>query len=199
MSLQRWMLLSVGAVAILAIALLGLATTQGILEVSASHARPAFEGPMSWIIAEEAAAQQQENSPEAIPLDVKPGSCRNPLNVKSRGVLPVAILGLDGFDVTDIDPETVQLEGVAPLRWSVEDVATPFEPFAGKEDPFDCTVAGPDGIDDLTLKFSRQDVIGALGELEDGEVVVLSLTGELFDGMAFEGEEVVVILRKGTE
>jgi len=34
-----------------------------------------------------------------VPVDIKPTSCPNPLNVKSRGVLPVAILGTADFDV----------------------------------------------------------------------------------------------------
>jgi hypothetical protein len=65
-------------------------------------------------------------------VDIKPGSCPNPFNVKSKGVLPVAILGAEDFDVTMIDPSEILLsrdgieEGVPPLRWSYEDVATPF-------------------------------------------------------------------------
>ena len=68
-----------------------------------------------------------------VPVDIKPTSCPNPLNVKSKGVLPVAILGTVDFDVSDIDPATVLLEGVPPLRWALEDVATPL----GHE-PVDC-------------------------------------------------------------
>lgn len=197
--MKRRTLLLIGVVAALAVSLLGLTPTIGILGDPASSARPSFEQQVTWIIGEEAPVQQPESSDRAVPFDVKPGSCRNPLNVQSQGVLPVAILGIDGFDVTDIDPESVRVEGVAPLRWSVEDVATPFEPFTGKEDAFDCTEEGPDGFDDLTLKFSRQDVIAAVGEVEDGDVVVFGLTGELFDGTPFEGEEVVVILKKGRD
>ncbi|NIN69480.1 MAG: hypothetical protein GTO63_33310, partial [Anaerolineae bacterium] len=53
-----------------------------------------------------------------VDLDIKPGSCPNPLNTRSNAVLPVAILGTDVFDVNDIDPATVMLEGVSPLRWN---------------------------------------------------------------------------------
>ena len=60
-----------------------------------------------------------------VPVDIKPQSCPNPLNVGKKGVLPVAVLGNDDFDVTDIDPSSVRLAGVPPLRSSLEDVATP--------------------------------------------------------------------------
>jgi hypothetical protein len=55
-------------------------------------------------------------------LDIKPESCPNPINTKSKGVLPVAILGTGDFDVTDIDVASISLEGVDPIRSSVEDV-----------------------------------------------------------------------------
>jgi len=139
-----------------------------------------------------------------VPFDIKPTSCRNPLNAKEPGngekaVLPAAILGTATFDVTQIDLATVRLEGVPAIRSSLEDVATPFVPFIGKSNPFDCTTAGPDGYTDLTLKFNRQAVVNALGgpgALTDGQVVVLHLTGSLLDGTPIVGEDVVVILKK---
>jgi len=42
-------------------------------------------------------------------LDIKPGSCPNPLNVRSSGQLPVGLLGTDGFDVADVDVSTLAL------------------------------------------------------------------------------------------
>ena len=135
-----------------------------------------------------------------VPVDIKPQSCPNPLNVESKSVLPVAILGTEEFDVTTVDPALVLLEGVAPLRWAMEDVATPFEPFTGKEACDDCTTEGADGYLDLTFKFDKQAIVDALGEVEDGECVVLHLTGNLKDesgGTAIVGEDVVRILKKG--
>ena len=132
-----------------------------------------------------------------VAVDIKPESCPNPLNVKGKGVLSVAILGTADFDVTQVDPATVILEGVYPLRWDWEDVATPDEPFVDKEDCMDCTTDGSDGILDLTLKFDVQEVIAALGDVEDEECLTLTLTGELFDGTPIVGEDVVLILKKG--
>jgi len=137
--------------------------------------------------------------PRDVPVDIKPQSCPNPLNVKSKGVLPVAILGTAAFDVTQVDVTTVLLEGVSPLRWDLEDVATPFEPFIGKEACDECTDEGPDGYLDLTLGFDKQEIVAALGEVEDGQCVVLRLTGNLkeeFHGMPIVGEDVVLIIKK---
>ena len=62
----------------------------------------------------------------------------------------------------------------------------------------DCTTEGPDGYLDLTLKFRTAEVVAALGEVEDGEVRVLSLTGNLgeeFGATPIQGEDVVVIIK----
>jgi len=127
-------------------------------------------------------------------VDIKPGSCPNPLNVKDKGVLPVAILGTEDFDVSTIDPSTIVLEGVYPLRWALEDVATPFD---GEE--CECTTEGSDGFMDLTLKFNTQEIIGELGDVTDGEVRPLYLTGNLmeeFGGTLIEGSDCVIIKAK---
>ncbi len=134
-----------------------------------------------------------------VPVDIKPTSCRNPINTKDKGVLPVAILGTEDFDVTQVDPESVLLLGVAPLRWAYEDVATPYEPYIGKEGAFACTTEGPDGYLDLVFHFDSQELIEALGEVADGDVIVIPLTGflkEEFGGTPIVGEDVVVILKK---
>ncbi|MHC4725285.1 MAG: hypothetical protein ACYS9V_13755 [Planctomycetota bacterium] len=56
-------------------------------------------------------------APVLIPvsIDIKPGSCPNPLNINSKGVLPVAILGTGDFDVQEIDPASIRLADVVPL------------------------------------------------------------------------------------
>jgi hypothetical protein len=125
-------------------------------------------------------------------IDIKPQSCPNPLNVKSRGVLPVAILGSATFDVNTIDLASIRLEGVPPLRHNFEDVATPF---VGEE--CECTDEGPDNIMDLTLKFDKQAIIGALGDVDDRNEIVLTFTADLMDGTSLEGKDCVIILKKG--
>jgi hypothetical protein len=142
-------------------------------------------------------------STKDVALDVKPGSCPNPINVKKKGVLPIVLVGSEDFDVTQVDPATIELIGVSPIDYSYEDVTAPYPPFTGKESMTDCTEAGPDGMLDLALKFETEDVIEALENLLgreplDGEEILLSVTGELIGagscGSSVYGEDVVVIL-----
>lgn len=135
-----------------------------------------------------------------VPVDINPESCPNPLNVRGGGVMSVSILGTNEIDVSEIDPASVRLEGVAPLRWAMEDVATPFYPYADKEDCYlDCTDEGPDGHLDLTLKFKVREVIAALGDVDtylDGDCLVLDLSALRKNGESVVGEDVVWILDK---
>lgn len=131
-----------------------------------------------------------------VPVDIKPQGCPNPLNIKAKGVLPVAVLGTAHFDVSRINPDSIRLEGIAPERYALEDVGTPFSPFTGKTKSTDCTSAGWDGNTDLTLKFDMKSIVSALGSVKDREVKVLHLSGKLKDGTPIEGEDVVIILKK---
>lgn len=133
-------------------------------------------------------------------VDIKPGSCPNPLNLKNKGILHVAVLGTVNFDVTTVDPETILLklnpedeEGVAPIRWNYEDVATPFE-----GELCDCHDLNGDEYMDLALKFTTQKLVEILG-LEEfaGETISLTITGNLKEeegGTPIEGEDCVWIL-----
>jgi len=135
-----------------------------------------------------------------IAVDIKPTSCPNPVNVNSNGVLPVAIVGTEDLDVMMIDPLTINLIGVTPLRCSYEDVVTPYYPLMEKQDELSCTEEGPDGYLDLTLKFDTQEVVAAIGEVNDGDVIVLTLTGSLLEehsGTPIIGEDVIIIRKKG--
>ena len=127
-------------------------------------------------------------------VDIKPESCPNPLNVKSKGVLPVAILGTEDFDVTTIDPTSVHLKGVPSLRSGLEDVEMPFD---GK--CLECATVGPDEILDLTLKFDTEEIVKELGDPADGAKLCLELTGKLFDGTPILGEDGVRIINKGNK
>jgi len=69
----------------------------------------------------------------------------------------------------------------------------------GKQDAYDCTEAGPDSYVDLSLKFGTREIAVALGDISDGNVLVLQLTAKLVGGVwrhAVTGEDVVVILAK---
>jgi hypothetical protein len=133
------------------------------------------------------------------PVDIKPGSCPNPVNVKSKGVLPVAILGTEVFDVTTIDPTTLTLsresiEGSVPqIRYAYGDVATPFQ---GEE--CECNDLNDDGYIDLTVKFDMLELVETL-KLNDipGEMVALQINSNLKEengGIEIKGKDCVWVL-----
>ena len=114
-------------------------------------------------------------------IDIKPGSDRNPLNLNGRGVVPVLLFGGDGFDVHDID--------ISSIRFGFDgDEARPAH--GGHIGD----VSG-DGIDDLMLHF-RRNTLGMPHDLFKGEVVTLTLTGEMTDGTEFQEEDTVTIVGK---
>jgi hypothetical protein len=152
-------------------------------------------------------------------FDIKPRSCPNPMNIKPytkddaivrdlaldgpidsnqeadvdlnrpQAVMPVAILGSEIFDAKTIDPATVKLNGVEPLRWVYEDVAEP----VGEAGYCECTTAGPDGFTDLTLKFVYADLVASLLPAFDGDVIPLLVTGMTIDGVPVFGNDCVHI------
>lgn len=152
-------------------------------------------------------------------VDIKPGSCPNAFNVNPynheqnelislkagvpleeqdragdlkapEAVLPVAILGLEDFDIREINPETILLNGIAPLRWEYQDVATP----AQLENTYcGCATDHGDGFDDLTLKFASKEIVASLGDVNNGDVIQLILEGELISGIPFYGGDCLLI------
>ena len=132
----------------------------------------------------------QITPPVRVNIDIKPNSCTNPLNLKSKGVIPVAILGTGDLDVSNIDPGSVILNGVSALRSDIEDVSRP-------DDAGDCNDYGPDGFDDLVLKFDTQEIVATLGNVEDGEEKPLTLIGMINDETFIRGADIVIILKKG--
>jgi hypothetical protein len=121
-----------------------------------------------------------------IDVDIKPRSCPNPLNVKSKDVLPVAILGTEDFDVFDVDVTAITLLGVPPIPVCIhyEDVSRPVE----DRPECECTDAGPDGYLDLVLKFDTQEIVAAIETLAEAFDQVPIEDGEQIPLMLFEGE-----------
>ena len=137
--------------------------------------------------------------PLGVTLDIKPGSCPNPVNTKSKGVIPVAILGSADLDVSTIDPASVLLEGVAPHKWSIEDEATPGD--------CDCATGGgsgsgndnSDGYPDLLLKYKTQDVVATLGSVSPNDIRILSVSGSAVCGQPLSGSDCIIIKGKGID
>lgn len=129
-------------------------------------------------------------------LDIKPGSCPNPVQTGGgSGLVPVALIGTAGFDVADVQLATLQLgraDGVggtvAPSQIHVEDAATPFT-----GEGCDCHTLTADGITDLSLKFSRHSLVSALqiAGVPDKSYLPLVLTGQLADGTSFAFEDCI--------
>ena len=74
-----------------------------------------------------------------VEIDIRPYSSQNNINLKSRGVVPVAVLTTDNFDAATIDPATVEFAGAVPKRRKLMDV--------------DC-----DGDDDMMFLFKTQEL-----------------------------------------
>jgi cytochrome c peroxidase len=109
--------------------------------------------------------------PEAVPISVeisiKPDSNLSPINPMSRGVIPVAILGSDSFDVDDVDITTLAFGPSA---------AAPAHKQGGHFQN-----ANGDDFDDLLSHYRTEESGIAFGGTE------VCVTGELLDGTPFEG------------
>jgi hypothetical protein len=136
-------------------------------------------------------------------LDIKPGSCPNPLGLKNQGSVPVGLLGTADFDVSEVDPASIRISredcvggSVAPLEGPLgphtvtSDVGTPY---AGEL--CGCHRARGDGIPDLMLHFDAQNLIAALdlATLGDGTEVRLVVSGTLSNGCDFIATDCMII------
>lgn len=103
-----------------------------------------------------------------VEIDIKPGSFPNSINVTNKkGVVPVAILGSDTFDVTTVDVTTLVFAGASPAH----DLSD------GKH----LKDVNDDGFTDLVSHYVRPDTDISAGDIE------ACITGELFGGGLFEG------------
>jgi hypothetical protein len=110
--------------------------------------------------------------PYPVVIDIKPGGTSNPINLKSKGKVPVAVITTEDFDATIVDPITVLFAGASPTKWSWEDIDR-------------------DGDLDLMLHFKTQE----LSEL-DGDSTQATLTAETLYGVTVEGSDTVKIVPK---
>jgi hypothetical protein len=109
-----------------------------------------------------------QGGPLPISIDIKPDGHPNSVNPYSRGVIPVAILGSDTFDVADVDVTTLAFgPGGAPIahrKGHLQDVDY-------------------DGITDLVAHYRTQDTGIACGDES------ATLIGETLDGQPLEGSD----------
>jgi hypothetical protein len=131
-------------------------------------------------------------------LDIKPGSCPNPVNVMNGAamalaVVPMGLLG-NAFDVTQVDIGTIRLSPVqltagttvelSPVLISYADIGSPFD-----SEQCQCAALGPDGILDIAIHFDRQQMIDGFGlqALQNNTEFPLRVTGLLTEGRGIFG------------
>jgi parallel beta-helix repeat protein len=113
-------------------------------------------------------------------IDIKPSDFPNVINLKSKGVIPVVVLGSDSFDVKAIDPATIKFGPTgneAPVnmlpkgkfQYSLEDV-------------------NKDGYMDIVFHFDTQATGFIVGDTAG------IITGKLYSGTSIEGSDSVSII-----
>ena len=113
---------------------------------------------------------------ETVAIDIKPGSDPNCININGHGVIPVAVLGSEDFDVSQIDPASLSFGG---LEVRVR----------GNKGPLCSVEYSNDDMDlDLVCHFEDDPTNWEVG---NGEA---TLTGNLIDGTPFEGIDSICIV-----
>ncbi|MCM3904970.1 MAG: S8 family serine peptidase [Pyrinomonadaceae bacterium] len=106
-----------------------------------------------------------------VALDIHPDGLPNPIDPRSKGVIPVAILTTETFNASIVNPTTIRFGATgteaAPVQSALEDV-------------------DGDGDIDMILHFKTQNTAIQCGKTS------ASLTGQTFDGRAIEGSDSIV-------
>jgi hypothetical protein len=106
-----------------------------------------------------------------VALDIHPGGFPNPINPRSKGVIPVSILTTETFRASAVNLTTVRFGATgteaAPAQSALEDV-------------------DGDGDIDMMLHFKTKDTAIQCGETS------ASLTGQTVDGRAIEGSDSIM-------
>lgn len=139
---------------------------------------------LSWEDANPSVASQFDNivigpTGIAVGLDVKPGSDSNPVNLRSHGAIPVAIMGSDSFAASSVDTGTLAFGpgGAAPMDrngGSLEDV-------------------NDDGIPDLVSHYRTQDAGLGSGDTQ------ACVTGATVAGRDLRGCDAITMIGHGRQ
>lgn len=111
-----------------------------------------------------------------VPIDIKPGSFPNSINLGSNGNVPVAILSTATFDATQVDPATVTLSGAAV---NLNGKGTPM---------FSIQDVNDDGRIDMLIHITTSALV-----LNDNDTTAV-IEGSMFDGSAIKGSDSVRIV-----
>jgi len=112
-----------------------------------------------------------------VSIDVHPGDNIGCLNIDGKGKVPVAILGSDTLDVSDVNPMSLDFNS---LKVSVK-----------KNGKYDCAkqYVNNDGFYDLVCLF----VDSGAGDWVETKETFITLTGSLYDGTLLEGGDTVCV------
>lgn len=110
--------------------------------------------------------------PVTVLIDIKPGGYPNSINLRSEGVVPVAIMTTSHFAANTVDPTTVTFADAAPIKWRTKDVDS-------------------DGNMDMLLFFKTQDL-----QLDENSTEA-TLIGMTYDETDITGTDSVNIVPKG--
>jgi hypothetical protein len=106
-------------------------------------------------------------------IDVQPGDSQPVVNLKSQGVVPVAILSTSTFDATKVNPLSVRFgrtgTEASPVHSSLQDV-------------------NGDGLLDMVLQFKTQSTGFQLGDNQ------AALMGKTLDGTPFRGSSAIQVI-----
>ncbi len=118
-----------------------------------------------------------ENETDEVEIDIKPGGNPNNINLKSKGVVPVALLTAGDFEAGDVDPGSVEFEGALPVRAKLCDV-------------------DEDGDMDMLFHFRTQELIKSVDNPEglDETSTEATLTATTIDGVQIEATDQVRIV-----
>ncbi|MEN8106896.1 MAG: LamG domain-containing protein [Pseudomonadota bacterium] len=112
-------------------------------------------------------------------IDIKPGSDPNSINLCSGGSVPVAVLGSDTFNASDIVTDSLRFAEAA-----IKVVGKKNNELCNYED------VNSDGYTDLVCKYVTTDITAT-----DGETTSAKVNGELLDGTPFEGTDDINIVK----
>jgi len=111
-----------------------------------------------------------------VPIDIKPGSDVNSINLGSGGTVPVGILSTQSFDAKTVDPATVTMAG-APVK--LKGKGTPMASF---ED------VNGDGLLDLVVHVSTDAL-----QLSESAMMAI-LQGQTYSGAPIKGRDTVRVV-----